>query len=163
MKSRADAIASYSKKMGGNTVNLNGNYKRSKINLINTRLLTSVPKRGRMVDTQKYIRENLLPYAVSDFFGFTPKPRDLTPLSTSVKNRSLLAGDLQPHNFNTKDNRGFFCPMNVDQTQSFNLSKRCRSSKASMHSVSQSIDVNAQSQKSFEPMVKPKKRAVRFT
>lgn len=49
-KARADLSA----KLRLNGITSNNN--RKDIQLINTGFLTSVPKRGRMIDTQKYIR-----------------------------------------------------------------------------------------------------------
>ena len=42
--------------------------------LINTEYLTSVPRRGKMIDTRQYIRDNLQAYADNKYFAFTKNP-----------------------------------------------------------------------------------------
>jgi hypothetical protein len=51
---------------------------KDKKNLINTDILTSVPRRGKMVDTQKYIRDNLQSYADNKYFAFTKQPKEIS-------------------------------------------------------------------------------------
>ena len=44
--------------------------------VINSNMLTSVPKRGKMINTQKYIRDNLQAYADNKYFAFTKKTKE---------------------------------------------------------------------------------------
>lgn len=66
----------HSSVMGGKISPLRGRFKDKKV--INSNLLTSVPKRGRMIDTQKYIRDNLQAYADNKYFAFTKQVPDKT-------------------------------------------------------------------------------------
>lgn len=65
--------------------------------MINSNLLTSVPRRGKMIDTQKYIRDSLQAYADNKYFAFT-KPREVAasggPNSPNTKRRNLILGNL---------------------------------------------------------------------
>ena len=44
--------------------------------VINRDHLTLVPKKGRMIDTKKYIRDNLQAYADNKYFAFSKPPRN---------------------------------------------------------------------------------------
>ena len=76
-----------------------------------------MPKRGKMIDTQKYIRDNLQAYADNKYFAFTKQPKDniyrtidngpvrLTNLGgNELKRRNLLVGQAP---LRTLENRSF--------------------------------------------------------
>ena len=130
--------------------------------IINIGFLTSVPKRGKMIDTQKYIRHNLLPYADNEYFGFTPKPRELKPIAVSARNKGLFLGEVDK-SLRTIDQTGFYSPLNmtlqypsVTQSQTLQTGKRGKSLTKKM-GESQPLD----SSQNYEPIILPKKRQQR--
>ena len=60
-------------------------------------MLSCVPKRGRMIDTQKYIRDNLQAYADNKYFAFTKTPgvsHSIDVSSAAKRNKkNYLAGN----------------------------------------------------------------------
>lgn len=63
-------------------------------------MLTAVPKRGRMVDTKTYIKNNLQAYADDKFFAFT---RTIDSTKSKVSNSQAKASM----------NMAFICPPSV--------------------------------------------------
>lgn len=59
--------------------------------LINTDLLSAVPKRGKMVDTKQYIRDNLQAYADNKYFAFTKQPGHSADFSALKKQKASAA------------------------------------------------------------------------
>lgn len=68
--------------------------------LINTGMLTAVPKRGKMVDTKTYIKDNLQAYADDQYFAFT---RTNDPTKSKTPANQMRASM----------NKTFICPPSV--------------------------------------------------